>query len=297
MNFKQFYLEEASKEFNYIQFFVDKIEKILKDFSFNRKRYEKYEYEDGYAIPLKDIIPAKNFQSGGILEKLRDVTLMLAYGRLTFESRPVIDIMKKQKDGSYKEYSSAAFYQPRKKLIVVPFIDTKTDKVMENKIERIISTIFHELTHALQDAKGVELKGTVGKGEKYWYDDPNEREAIRNQIYKEVQKIIKTKIKNNKSYRVEFNKTKDSDFIKEYVKVNNELVKLFEDVDSFEDWFNKNAVWMIRYTNSNIDEYIKNMKKFYEDEWNDFVLEMFNELKDEFKNVIPVKELKYGDVK
>jgi hypothetical protein len=297
MNFKSFYLTEAPKEFNYIQYFVDKIEKVLKDFSKNRKRYEKYDTDDGYVIPLKDIIPEKNFRTNGVMEKLREVTLMLAYGSLSFSNKPIITIVRKQKDGSEKEYTSSAFYNINKKIIVIPFINHKNNVVMDSNIDRTTSTIFHELTHAYQDVSGKELKGTVGKAEKQWYAQPQEREAVLNQIYKETQKIIRTKIKNNKSDREEFNKTKDADFIKEYVKVNNELVGMFEDVEEFEKWFNANARWMIKYTNSMLDERIDYLKKFYEEEWDDFILNSYIELKKEFKNVLPTKILKYGDRK
>lgn len=294
MNFKQFYLTEASPEYPAIKMFVDKIEKTMKDFSKNRSRYEKYEMTDGYLIPLKDIIDSKKFPKNGFLDSMVSGKLFLAYGDISFSGAPFLKYNKTQKDGTKKEMTASALYLPKDKLVVIPFISEKNNTTFDSKLDKIISTLLHELTHAAQDSRGEEMKRTGHLSEKGWYNDKNEREAILNQIHKEIEQIISTKIKNNKADREEFNKTNDKDFIKEYVKVNNELMNMFEDVEEFEKWFNRNALWMIKYVNSVLDERIVYLKKFHEDVWDDFVLETYIELKEKFKNVLPTKMLRYG---
>lgn len=294
MNFKQFYLTEASPEYPAIKMFVDKIEKTMKDFSKKRSRYEKYEMNDGYLIPLKDIIDSKKFPKNGFLVSMVSGKLLLAYGDISFSGAPILKYNKTQKDGTKKEMTASALYLPKDKLVVIPFISEKNNTTFDSKLDKIISTLLHELTHAAQDSRGEEMKRTGHLSEKGWYDDKNEREAVLNQIHKEIEQIISTKIKNNKADREEFNKTNDKDFIKEYVKVNNELVNMFEDVDEFEKWFNRNALRMIKYVNSVLDERIVYLKKFHEDVWDDFVLDTYVELKKKFKNVLPTKILRYG---
>ncbi len=294
MNFKQFYLTEASPEYPAIKMFVDKIEKTMKDFSKNRSRYEKYEMNDGYLIPLKDIVDSKKFPKNGFLDSMVSGKLFLAYGDISFSGAPFLKYTTTQKDGTKKEMTASALYLPKDKLVVIPFISEKNNTTFDSKLDKIISTLLHELTHAAQDSRGEEMKRTGHLSKKGWYDDKNEREAVLNQIHKEIEQIISTKIKNNKADREEFNKTNDKDFIKEYVKVNNELVNMFEDVDEFEKWLNRNALWMIKYVNSVLDERIVYLKKFHGDVWDDFVLETYVELKKKFKNVLPTKMLRYG---
>jgi hypothetical protein len=293
MNFKQFYLTEASPEYSTIKMFVDKIEKTMKDFSKNRSRYEKYEYDDGYSIPLKDIIDFKKFPKGGFLDKMVNGELMLAFGDVSHLGTPFLRVNKRQKNGSSKEIEIMGMFSKIDNIIVIPFISKNTNQVFEGKLNTIVSTLLHELTHAAQHARGTQIHPTIGLQKVKWFQDTNEREAILNQIHKEIEQHISNKIKNNKSDRAEFNKTNDKEFIKEYVKVNNELVKMFKDVEEFEKWFNANR-WVIRYTNKTLDERIDYLKKFHEDTWDDFILDTYVELKKKFKNVLPTKILRYG---
>lgn len=294
MNFKQFYLTEASPEYSAIKMFVDKIEKTMKDFSKNRSRYEKYEMNDGYLIPLKDIIDFKKFPKGGFLDNLSDNNLFLAYGNISFSGKPQITYTAKLKDGTTTERTAGGLYMRNRKTIAIPFMSNSNKRTFDEKLDQIISTLLHEMTHAAQAASGEEINKTAHMSEKAWYNDKNEKEAVLNQIHKEIDRIISTKIKNNKSDREEFNKTNDKDFIKEYVKVNNELVVMFEDVEEFEKWFNRNALWAIKYTVPILDERIDYLKKFHKDDWDDFMLETYVELKKKFKTVIPTKLLRYG---
>jgi len=293
MNFKTFYLTESSPEYPAIKMFVDKIEKTMKDFSKNRSRYEKYEFSDGYLIPLKDIIDSKKFPKNGFLDSMVSGKLFLAYGDLSFSGTPILKYHKTQKDGTKKEMTASALYLKKDKLVAIPFISEKNNTTFDSKLGKIVSTLLHELTHAAQDSRGEEMKRTGHLSEKDWYDDKNEREAILNQIHTEIEDLISSKIKTYKTDREEFNSTKDKDFLKEYIQINNELVNMFEDVDEFEKWLNGNR-WAIKYVNSVLDERIDYLKKFHDDVWNDFVLETYTELKKKFKNVLPTKILRYG---
>lgn len=294
MKFKEFYLTEASPEYPAIKMFVDKIEKTMKDFSKNRSRYEKYEMDDGYLIPLKDIIDFKKFPKGGFLDNLSDNNLFLAYGNISFSGKPQITYNAKLKDGSTVERTSGGLYMRNRKTIVIPFMSNSNKRIFDEKLDQIISTLLHELTHAAQAGRGDETKKTAHLSEKDWYNDKNEKEAVLNQIHKEIEHIISIKIKNNKFDREEFNKTNDKDFIKEYVKVNNELAEMFEDVEEFEKWFNRTARWVIKYTVPILDERIDYLKTFHQEDWDDFVLDTYVQLKKKFKNVISAKVLRYS---
>lgn len=286
-------LLEASPEYPSIKMFVDKIEKTMKDFSKNRSRYEKYKQEDGYKIPLRDIVNVEKFPKDGFLDKLSEGDLFLAFGEVSFNKNPILKYQSRQKDGTAEERISHGLYIPSRKLIAIPFISEKTNIPFTGKIDQILSSLLHELTHAVQNVRGEEMKRTGNLSEKGWFDNANEREATLNQIHREIERYLSSKIKNNKSDRQEFNKSNDSSFIKEYVKVNNELVELFEDVDAFENWFDKNT-WVIRYNHPVLNDKLEYLKKFYEGEWSDFILETFITLKNKFKNVIPTKLLRYG---
>lgn len=294
MNFKQFYFIEASPEYPAINMFVDKIQRTMKDFSKNRSRYEKYEFNDGYSIPLKDIIDFKKFHKNGFLDKLVNGELMLAFGDISHLGTPLLTVNKRQKNGSTKAIDVMGLFSKIDNIIVIPFISKTTNQVFEGKLNGIISTLLHELTHAAQHARGTEINSTIGLRKDKWFQDKNEREAVLNQIHKEIEQIVRTKIKNNKSDREEFNKTNDKDFIKEYVKVNNELAGMFEDVEEFEKWFNRNARWAIKYTVPILDDRIDYLKKFHQDDWDDFILDTYIDVKKKFKNIIPTKVLRYG---
>lgn len=293
MRFKQFYLTEASKEYNYIKLFVDKIKKVLKDFSENRSRYEKYEYDDGWYISLRDIINIENFPEYGILRKLSNGALFLSYGELDFSKNPVLKFNRKLKDGTIVEHKTKAFYSPTKNLIAIPFVDGDSNKTYINKLNEISSTLLHEFAHMLQNVSGKVLKGTVGFSEKQWFDDPNEREAILNQIYKEIQNILSNMITSMKEFRDMFNKTKDKKYYKSFLDNHNELVKAFKDIETFEKFLDSN-LWKVKYNNSRIYDVILYFKKHYKEEFDDFLSNMYDDLEKEFKNVLPTKEIKAG---
>lgn len=285
------FLTEASKEYNYVNFFVDKIVKTLKEFSKNRSRYWEYQTEDGWSIPISKIVSNEKFPKDGILHKLTKGTLNLCYGEINKQNKtPEIRYNIKQKDGSYKEYVSKGLYSPAKNSISIPFIDEMSDKTYEDKLDYISSTLLHEFTHMLQNVSGVEMKKTAGLGLSGWFKDENEREALSNQIYKEFQKMVFRVLEVMKISKNEYLKTKDKDYYKEYLKIWNDLYVAFEDVDAFEKFFNKN-LWIIKYTNKSLFDKIEYYKEIFKDEFDDFILKMFIELKKEFKNMIPEKEI------
>lgn len=286
------FLTEASKEYNYVKFFVDKIEKTLKDFSKNRSRYFQYSNALGWIIPISKIVSNEKFPKDGVLDKLAKGTLNLYYGELNTHSKtPEIRFNIKQKDGSTKEVVAKGLYSPAKNSITIPFVDDMSDKTYDDKLDYISSTLLHEFTHMLQNITKGNLKKTAGLSYSKWFEDENELEALENQIYKEFQKMVVRKFEVMKISKNEYLKTKDKDYYKDYLENSNELTVAFEDVDSFEKFFNKN-LWKIKYTDKSLFEKIEYYKEVFKDKFDDFILKMFIDMKKEFKNMIMEKEIK-----
>jgi hypothetical protein len=264
----------------------------LKDFSKSRSRYWEYQTEDGWSIPISKIVSNEKFPKDGVLDKLSKGTLNLYYGELNRQTKtPEIRYNLKQKDGSYKEVVSKGLYSPTKNSITIPFIDDANDRAYEDKLDYISSTLLHEFTHMLQNINQKNMKKTAGLSYSKWFEDENELEALENQIYKEFQKMVARKFEVMKISKNEYLKTKDKDYYKDYLENSNELTVAFEDVDSFEKFFNKN-LWKIKYTDKALFEKIEYYKEVFKDKFDDFILKMFINMKKEFKNMIMEKEIK-----
>lgn len=290
MNFKSFYLLEASTGFNYIRLFVDKIERVLRDFSKNRDRYSKYETKFGYEIPISDIIDSSKFKKFGILEKLTSGNLYLYRGLLDFKNEPVIRKQEKDSKGEIVFRDQKGFYNITKSTIGIPFINHENDKTFYAYIDKISSTLYHEFAHKLQAIRGYDLKATANKTEKAWFEDEHEREALFTQIYKELEKRIKLVFRDMKIDKEQYSKTKDEEYRKEYILNYNVLYSAFKDEEGFNRFVN-NSRWVIENTNKLISERMTYLRTNFKEEWDEFITDTWLEMKNEFRNVIPTKKL------
>lgn len=296
MRFKEFYLTEASKEYNYIKHFSNKIGKFLENFSKNFKKYSSYEKFGEYKIPIKEIAKEMNVEDSAILSKLRNGILLLGPGeRNDPDSFPYFRMGKNN--------TAYGYYNSTKNLIAIPAMNyaTKEPFVGWKIMEHFKSVILHELTHNLQNIENRSSSGTSNLSTEDWYKNKNEKEAIKNQFYEYVQKYVSRMFASMKEMRQSTEEEKKkgnytSDFLDEYIKENNLLVDMFESIKSFIEHFPK-IFKMISFENKSVYEKLKYFKTNHEKEFEWFLEETYRELKKEFKNVLPTKKLKYKDSK
>ena len=95
MHFKEFYLEEASKELNIVSFLTDKIVKTLDDVVSNPERYKQYMSNNSgqYVIPFKKFLGDLNIPKKGFLKSLSYGNLFLDRGSDKDSTHPFLEII------------------------------------------------------------------------------------------------------------------------------------------------------------------------------------------------------------
>lgn len=291
MNFKLFYLSEASKEYNIAKVLTDKIIRQLRDMVYSAKshpdRYKdtKNKWVGLHIIPLKKFLKDMNIVKGGLFDRLKDIDVYLDYGYLDKGSvKPYLTIHGTKKAGGY--------YEPKGEVgIHLPFINHKTELPFDGYFDEYYSVILHELTHAIQDIKKPFTKGTSDLSQRGWFENDNEREAYLNELYRHLQDYISGTVSALKNYRT--TEWGDPDY-KEYVRLSNKLKRTFESLENFRKTVRLDSTIIFLDNKTNKDR-IDYLSTEHRDVYNKFLEDSYLELKKEFKNVIPTKELKYGE--
>lgn len=295
IKFKQFYLSEASQEYNITKTVADKLAKLLDEivFSANKdpKYLKKYKYSDSgeYHIPLKDFIKKMDFPEGSIFSKLKDGKLYLEYGYWDNSPTPYLITVTKKDGKTYRDKAGAYFDNHEYFLgIHLPFIDPKTELPYQGFRNHWKNILIHELTHYVQDAKDRFKEGTATLSTDEWYANKNEQEAYLHEIYSLFQEWLAKEIKDLKRLRVT-DEYYPAD-IPKYIKTNNRLVELFSSEDMFEKKYPIGEIFLDNDKQKKRINYIaSNLKEVYKK----FIHDTYVELKKEFKNVLPTKMLKY----
>ena len=291
MRFKEFYLKEASQEYNIAKVLAKNIIRTLRNMAYrDLSRYEKYKnpYSNTYQIPMTEFIKDVKVPKGRIIYQLMNGYVFLENGYLDNGGKTpylwVYNGDKKVKAGGY-------FTPARHELgIHLPFIDAEGSSLFKSYFPEFESLIIHELTHFIQNSKERFSTGTSHLSQQAWFNNKNEQEAYLHELYNDIQKYVKDTLRDIKMYRS--NESKAPDYEK-YVNFSNSLYKMFEDVESFKKSIRmlKQIIFLDNQKNKNKFEYLSTEHK---DIYDKFLEDSFEELKKEFKNVLPTKKLTYG---
>lgn len=277
-------LNEATKEYNYVKIISDKIGKFLDHFQKNVDKYSKNKNSDGsYSFPISDIVKEVDDEKS-VLYSMRKGTIQLFKWKKSPGLEPVITITSKS-TGVKKDIKGG--YSTKLDTIAIPYLDFKEEDLKYGYpwVDKIKSTLLHELTHKLQNVSGKEVSSTSNLSREDWLKEPQEKEAMLNQMYEEIQTYIKNLFRLLDASKKEYFKTKDEEYKWEYVDFNNELYRIFKSEESFEKEFYGNH----RYKQSlgRAEELNKIDKKIMKD----FLSDSFHELRKEFENVYPEKKI------
>ncbi len=291
MNFKSFYFTEASQEYNIAKVLSDKIIKHLREMSYSAKTHpdrfkdtKTNKWIGMHRIPMTKFIKDINVPKAGVLDKLKNIGVYLDYGFLDkHSSYPYLTINGNKKAGGY--------YEPKGDVgIHIPFIDYKTDLPFNQYFSEFYSVILHELTHAIQDIKSSLIgKGTSHLTQEEWFTNTNEREAYLHELYKQLQDYVSGTVFAIKNYRT---KEWGSPDYKQAVVLSNMLKKMFESLHNFEKGI-RMSHRIIFLDNPRNRERFEYLSTEHRDVYKKFLEDSYSELKKEFKNVIPTKELSY----
>lgn len=297
MNFKSFYFTEASQEYNIAKIVADKLYKLLDEIEYSAnkdpKYLQKYKYSNSgeYHIPLKDFIKNINFPKDSIFSNLRDGKLYLESGYRDNSPTPYL-LAISTKDGRTSRDKAAAYFDPDKYFLGIhlPYIDPKTLLPFPGFRKHWKSLLLHELTHYVQDAKEKFGHGTSTLSSEEWYADKKEQEAYLHELYSLFQDWLKEEIYDLKRLRVDDKDAGTKADISVYVKTNNRLVDLFSSEDTFEKKYPVGEIFLDHDKHKRRINYLAgNLKDVY----TKFIKDTYNELKKEFKNVLPTKKLSY----
>lgn len=288
MKFKTFCLLEASQEYNIAKTIADKLYKLLFEIEYSSdkdpKYLKKYKYSNSgmYEVPLNDFIK-KEFPKDSVFSHLKDGKLYLEYGYEDNSPTPFLWAIS-SKDGRTTRTKAGAYFEPSKNFLGIhlPFINPKTDLPFKGLRSHWKSLLLHELTHYVQDVKDKFKEGTSTLSSEEWHQDKKEQEAYLHELYSLFQTWMASEIQELKSLR--------KDDIVKFTKKNNFLVKLFSTEEMFEQKYPIGEIFLDNDKQKKRINYIaSNLKDVYKK----FVHDTYEELKKEFKNVLPTKEFKY----
>jgi hypothetical protein len=294
MRFKSFYLLEASKEYSIAKVMADKLIKLMSEIEYSAhkdpKYLKKYKYSNSgmFEVPLKDFIN-KEFPKDSVFSHLKDGKLYLEYGYMDNSPTPFLWAIT-TKDGKTSRNKAGAYFEPSKGFlgIHIPFIDPKTDLPYKGFNSHWKTLLIHEFTHYIQDSKERFKEGSSTLSTEDWHKDKHEQEAYLHELYSLFQKWLSTEIEELKYLRTS-DKYHEADLPK-YIKKNNFLAKLFSSEEMFERKYPIGEIFLDNDKQKKRINYIAgNLKELYKK----FIHDTYVELKKEFKNTLPSKELKY----
>lgn len=296
MRFKEFYLKEASQEYNIAKVLAEKIIKTMKDMSYvahydknNSERFKKYKlaHINEYRFPMSEFMKDMKIQEGGVLEYLKKGRVFFEEGE--YNSDDITPWLYVRTDKG--KVKAGGYFSPNKYELGIhlPFIDSKTGKPFQFMFSEFKSLIIHELTHFIQNSKEDFVNGTANLSQEEWYNNKKERESYLHELYNDLQNYVKDILKEMKYYR---SSEYDTPNYKMYVNFSNSLYKMFEDVNSFKKTVRMDIekIFLDNLKNKNKFLYLSTEHR---DIYNKFLEDSFEELKKEFKPVIPTKRLKY----
>jgi len=299
MRFLEFYLSEASQEYNIAKTLAEKLSKLLDEIEYSAEKnpdyLKKYKYSNSghYHIPLKDFIKKINFPEDSVFSHLKDGKLYLEYGYRDDSTTPYLLAVTREDGHTYRTKAGAYFDQDKYFLgIHLPFIDPKTELPYQGFRTHWKNLLIHELTHYIQDSKDSSKYGTSTLSSEEWHKDKKEQEAYLHELYSLFQNWLSEELSDLKNLRND-TEYKKSD-IPEYVKKNNRLVDLFSSEEMFE---RKYPVGEILLDNDKQKRRINYLAGNLKDVYKKFIHDTYIELKKEFRNVLPTKKLSYSGVK
>lgn len=289
MRFKEFYLTEASQEYNIAKIVAEKLFKLMKHIESgldNDKNYlKKYKVSNSgmYHIPLKDFINKLNVLENSTIGKMKDGMLYLEFGHIDDKQHPFLYAISRDENGRTQRNKAAAYFDGGKDFLGVhiPFIDSKTGEPFKYFGTYWEGLLIHELTHYVQDIKEKFKKGTSQLSSDEWYANKKEQEAYLHELYLKFQRWLSNEIKELKEIR------NDKNLFKYYTKKYNKLVSMFSSLENFEKKWPIDALDDSKSRNR-INYIAGNLKDVY----TKFLSDTYHELKKEFKNTLPTKEIK-----
>ena len=287
-------LNEASQEYNIAKVLADKIIRTLRDMAhYDLTHLDRYfkKYKDHrndlYKIPMSDFMKDIKVPEGGVFDYLKKGHVFLENGYLEKgDKTPWLysDDSKTRKAGGYFDQHKDYFG------IHLPFIDTKTKQPFRGYFTEFKSLIIHELTHFIQGSKEKFISGTASLSSGEWYSNKKEQEAYLHELYNDFQNFVEDTLRDMKSYRYA-DRLSNANY-KKYVSTSNMLYKMFESLETFKKSVRvlEKRIFLDNPKNRDIFLYLSTELR---DVYNKFLEDSYSELKKEFKNMIPTKELKY----
>ena len=282
MRFKEFYLKEASQEYNIVKFFSDKVGKFLDYFQKNVEKFDENKVSpDRYTFDISDIVKEVNDKTS-MLYSMRNGTIDFVKWKKAYNSEPIVKLITPT-----REVSGKGFYSYTINKIIIPYLDFKQEGIKDGYpwVDKIKSTLVHEMTHKFQKVSGKEITNTTNLSRKDWLKSDQELEAILNQMYKQIQDNIKRLFRLLDSTKKEYFKTKDNEFKWEYIDFSNQLYRIFKSEESFEKEF---------YGNDRYKESLSRAKELNDIDksiMKEFLEKSYYDLLKEFENVYPEKKI------
>jgi len=287
-------LNEASQEYNIAKVLADKIIRTLRDMAhYDLTHLDRYfkKYKDHrndlYKIPMSDFMKDIKVPEGGVFDYLKKGHVFLENGYLEKgDKTPWLysDDSKTRKAGGYFDQHKDYFG------IHLPFIDTKTKQPFRGYFTEFKSLIIHELTHFIQGSKEKFISGTASLSSGEWYSNKKEQEAYLHELYNDFQNFVEDTLRDMKSYRYA-DRLSNANY-KKYVSTSNMLYKMFESLETFKKSVRVLEKRIFLDNPKNRDRFLY-LSTELRDVYNKFLEDSYYELKKEFKNMIPTKELKY----
>ena len=253
----------------------------------HKERYNKFKTPVGYYIELKDIINKDYSDKDSFyFNILKGITILFRKGNVK-DSNPYF-IHKGKKVEGLATFSHG-------NIVSIPFINEENGEFFEGYSNHYKSILVHELTHIFQRLSDINKISNSNEDDyKTWLSRNHEQEAILNQVFSAIRSFIKEEIDMMQRYRKE-------KMIRPYVMKNNKLQELFSSKEVFSKMITKDYDDIFKsYVSKNKSSIRNHYVEFgieYPKLEKEFLYTTWEDLKSEFKNVIPDKKLKYGVLK
>lgn len=236
MNFKSFYLIEASKQSNISEYITSEMIKILRDLAIHPERYDKYkEGKLNYSLPIKDFISLNKVS--GTLRTIIDIySIELATGIIKAGLPVLVNGLKK---------GSGGYATPN--TIVIPFFNKETEEPF-SYFDTFKNTLKHEFIHASQFVENNPHLKMIrnDKTPLEYISNPIERDAYIDGMFRNIIDYMSSEIKILNNVRKEQPG--------KYIEKNNKISKWFASSEEF-------VQFLKEYSDEIFDN---NNKKFFE---------------------------------